>query len=321
MQHRPIGKTDIRVSPIALGSWPIAGITSLDVNDADSLATIRACIDLGVNFLDTAYCYGRAGESETLIRQALGDRRDQFVIATKGGIHWNAEGKQTQDARPETIQRECEESLERLGTDRVELYYLHSPDPAVPVAESAGAIRDLIQQGKVRTAGVSNADLDQIEAFHAACPLSAVQPPYNMLQRGAEREIIPWCQKHDVSVMVYWPLMKGLLAGRMSRQHEFSPDDQRLTYPMYQGQEWQKNQDFLDQLREVAADAGRTVAQVVINWTIHRPGVTVALCGAKRADQIEETAGAMDWQLGEEQLEKIDAALEARGMALSRRAI
>jgi aryl-alcohol dehydrogenase-like predicted oxidoreductase len=107
----------------------------------------------------------------------------------------------------------------------------------------------------------------------------------------------------------------------MSRQHEFSPDDQRLTYPMYQGQEWQKNQDFLDQLREVAADAGRTVAQVVINWTIHRPGVTVALCGAKRAYQIEETAGAMDWQLGEEQLDKIDAALEARGTALSRRTL
>jgi aryl-alcohol dehydrogenase-like predicted oxidoreductase len=271
MHDRQIGTTGIHVSPVALGCWPIAGITSVDVNEADSLATIRACLDLEINFLDTAYCYGYDGESETLIRRALGDRRDQFVIATKGGIHWSPDRSQVQDARPATLLRQCEESLQRLGTDRVELYYLHSPDPNVPVAESAGAIQQMIDEGKVRSAGISNATLSQIEEFHAVCPLSAVQPPYNMLQRGIEREIVPWCRSHDVSVMVFWPLMKGLLAGRMTRSHEFEPDDKRTNFPMYQGDEWQKNQDFLGELREIAAAADKTVAQVVINWTVHRP--------------------------------------------------
>ena len=178
-----------------------------------------------------------------------------------------------------------------------------------------------ITTGHFVSAGISTATLSQIEECHAACPLSAVQPPYNMLQRGIEREIVPWCRSHDVSVMVFWPLMKGLLAGRMTRRHEFQPDDKRTNFPMYQGDEWQKNQDFLDSLREIAAAADKTVAQVVINWTIHRPGITVALCGAKRAYQIEETAGALGWQLGEEQLDRIDQALEKRGTAASRRTV
>jgi aryl-alcohol dehydrogenase-like predicted oxidoreductase len=316
---RPLGRTGLQISQVALGCWPIAGVSTLDVNDDDSIATIRASIDAGVNFLDTAYCYGPRGESETLIRRALDGVRDQVVIATKGAIHYNAAGKQEQDARPETIARECNESLQRLGTDRVELYYLHAPDPNVPISESAGAIQRLVESGKTLTAGASNCSLDQLKEFHAICPLAAVQLPYNMLQRDIERETVPWCRSEGIAVTVYWPLMKGLLAGRLSDAQPLDERDSRRNYPMYQGEEWEKNQAFVARLREIAAEAGRTVAQLVINWTIHQPGITAALCGAKRPWQIEETAGAMGWRLTTNQAAAIEAAIAARGPAAAKR--
>ncbi len=316
---RQLGNSDLRVSPVSLGTWPMAGVTSLEVNDRDSLDTLRACAELGVNFIDTAYCYGPNGESENLVRRALADCRDQLLLATKCGIHYNTEGIQTGDARPKTIFSECEESLKRLGTDRIDLYYLHSPDPNVPVAESAGAIRDLIAAGKVRYAGASNCSLEQIQEFHAVCPLIAVQLPYNMLQRDIEKKTVPWCRENNVSVIVYWALMKGLLAGRLDSSRELPENDSRRRYPMYQGEEWKKNQVFLEQLRAIADDCNKTVAQVVINWTIHQPGITVALCGAKRRWQLEETAAAMTWQLTPSQTKNVDAAIASRGKALAKR--
>ncbi len=314
-EDRSLGDSGLRVSPVAMGCWPIAGMTSLDVNDADSLATLQAALDHGVNFFDTAYCYGREGESERLIGRGLGHRRDEIVIATKGGLHYDPQGKRLLDARPERLRRECEESLRRLGTDRVDLLYLHAPDPATPLAESAGALRDLMAAGKTRCVGVSNVTLEQLETFHAVCPLAAFQPPYNMLQRQIERDTLPWCRRHGVAVVVYWPLLKGLLAGRLPRNYAFPRGDGRAKYVMFQGDQWQKNQDFVDCLREIAQDLGRTVAQVAINWTIHREGITAALCGAKRPYQIVETAGGMGWRLDDGPLQRIDAALAARGEA------
>ncbi|MEX2141148.1 MAG: aldo/keto reductase [Pirellulales bacterium] len=318
---RQLGTTDISVSPISLGGWPIAGMTSADVNDRDSLATIEACFELGINFLDTAYCYGMNGESETLIARALGRKRDKMVIATKGGIHWEPPRTQVIDGRPETLRRECETSLRRLQTDRVELYYLHAPDPKVPIAESAGGIKELIDQGKVRTAGVSNVTLAQLNEFAVVCPLTAYQPPYNMLQREIEADTLPWCIEHRVSVCVYWPLMKGLLAGRIPREHVFPTTDSRHKYPMFQGDEWRKNSDFVEELQAIANDVGRTVAELVLNWTIHRPGVTAALCGAKRPEQIRENARGMGWRLTADQLARIDAGIERRGQPVTRAAV
>jgi aryl-alcohol dehydrogenase-like predicted oxidoreductase len=313
MDYRTLGNTGMKVSEVALGCWPIAGLTSPGTNDDDSLATIRACFELGINHLDTAYAYGRTGESERLIAQALGSRRDEMVIATKGGFHYcNEAGEMVCDGRPATLRRECEESLRRLRTDRVELFYLHTPDEKVPVAESAGAVRRLIDEGKARSAGVSNVNLAQLEQFVAECPLAAYQPPYNMLQREIEADTLPWCQQHGVAVMVYWPLMKGLLAGRLGRNHVFADGDSRPKYAMYQGKEWEKNQDLLEKLHKIARSAGHTVAELVVNWTIHRPGVTSALCGAKRPEQIRETAGASGWRLSDEQLAEIDRALAER---------
>jgi cytochrome P450/diketogulonate reductase-like aldo/keto reductase len=220
--------------------------------------------------------------------------------------------------RPETLRAQCDESLRRLETDRVELLYLHAPDPYTPLAESAGELRRLMGEGKTRSIGVSNFSLAQLKEFHAVCPISAFQPPYNMLQREIEQDTLPWCLAHGVSVCVYWPLLKGLLAGKLPRDFVFQKGDGRAKYPMFQGAEWQRNQDLLDELRPIANELGKTVAQLVINWTIHQPGITAALCGAKRPEQIQ-TAGAMGWQLTAEQMARINAALFRRGTPVTAR--
>lgn len=226
------------------------------------------------------------------------------------------------DGSPERIRRDCEESLRRLGTDRIDLYYLHAPDPNVPVEESAGALLELKNSGKVRAVGVSNFHaIEQYEAFHAVCPITANQPHYNLLQREIEEDRLPWCREHNVAVCVYWPLMKGFLAGKLPRDHKWDPKDGRQKYPVFQGEEWTKTHDFLDRLRPVAERAGRTLAQLAIAWTIQQPGITAALCGAKRPDQIRETAVAMDWELTPEDLAEIEAAIAARGPLPSRPAL
>lgn len=316
--RRPLGRSGFSIAPVALGCWPIAGVNSLDTTEAESVATIEKCFELGVNHLDTAYVYGPNGESENRIRLALGGRRDEMVIATKCGIHYEG-NTHVVDGRPDTLRREIDESLRRLGTDRVELLYLHAPDPQVPIEESAGALGEFMAAGKTRSVGASNCDLALLQAFHAVCPLSAVQLPFNMLQRDIEQHTVPWCQANDVTVAVYWPLMKGLLAGKMSRDHQLAERDSRRKYPMFQGDEWQKNHDFLDTLRQIADQTGHTVAQLVVNWTIHQPGITAALCGAKRPWQIEETAGAMGWEFSPQELARIDAAIAARGPATAKR--
>ena len=317
MELRPLGNTGILISPIALGCWPIAGLASPGTNDRDSIATIRACFDVGINHLDTAFCYGREGESETLIARAVAGRRAEMVIATKGGLHWDRDGNQAHDASPAALRGECEESLRRLQTDYVDLLYLHAPDPKVPVAESAAALRRLMEEGKTRSVGASNLTAAQLDEFAAVCPIAAYQPPYNMLQRQIEADTLPWCRRHGTAVAVYWPLMKGLLAGKLRRDQSFAGDTRRK-YPMFQGEEYRKNLDLVDTLREIAAWSGHTVAQLVINWTIHQPGVTAALCGAKRPEQIAETARAAGWRLSPRQLAAIEEALAKRGTAITK---
>ena len=294
---REIGSTGIQVSPVALGCWPIAGMTSLDGNHADSLATLRTAFELGINFYDTAYCYGANGESEKLIAEALGSQREQIVIATKGGLHWEPDGSRMFAARPATLRRQCEESLQRLATD--------------------GALGELLAEGKTRAVGVSNLDLQQLQTFHAVCPVSALQPPYNLLQRQIETNLVPWCQSEGISVIPYWPLLKGLLAGKLPRDHQFAAGDGRAKYTMFQGKEWEKNQDFVARLRQIGEGVDKTVAQIAVNWVLNQPGITSALCGAKRASQITETASAGDWTLPASAAQQLQEALRLRGTPIA----
>ncbi len=318
---RRLGQSKLQVAPVAMGCWPIAGITSVGVTEAHSLATLRAAFDARVNFFDTAYCYGYDGESERMIGRALGSHRDEIVIASKCGIHWE-QGKQVTDGRPATIRRECEQSLRRLGTDRIDLYYLHAPDRDTPVSESAGALRELLDAGLVRAVGVSNFHTtDLLDEFQAVCPIRALQPHYNMLQREIEADRLPWCRAHDVAAVVYWPLMKGFLAGKLRRDHQWNPRDGRQKYPIFQGEQWAKTHDFVDRLRPLAEEIPCSVAQLVIAWTIRQPGITAALCGAKRPEQIAETAAAMRLTLSMSVMEQIAQAIADRGELDSRPAV
>ncbi len=317
MPIRTIGKTEIAVTPVAMGCWPISGISSLNVTVEHSRRTIQSAVDAGINFFDLAYSYGYEGECECLAGEVLQPLREQVVIASKGGVAWQGR-KRLFDAQPEVIRAQCTESLQRLRTDLIDLYYLHSPDVNVPVAETAGAFAELLDEGKIRAVGVSNATVDQLREFELVCEVAAVQPHFNMLQREIEEDLVPYCRERNISVVVYWPLMKGLLAGGMTRDHQFAPGDGRARYPMFQGEEWQRNHDFLDQLRPIADEVGCTLAQVVINWTIHRTGITAALCGARRPEQIEDTAASMNWKLTEDQTERINVAIAARGSIVSK---
>ncbi len=288
-----LGKSELQVSSIGFGCWPIAGVSSLGVTDHHSRATIRAALDSGINFFDTAYAYGYAGEADRLLAKELRHCRKSVVIASKVGTHYDADRNRIVDGRPSTIVEHTEQTLKRLDIECLDVLYLHQPDPSVPLEDSASAIQDTIARGLVRYAGVSNVTSDQLQQFNSVCPVAVCQPAFNMLQQDSVDDLRGFCAKQGIGIAVYWVLMKGLLAGKMYRDHQFDPADRRLTYPVYQGEAWQHAQDLLDRLRLICKDLECTVAQLVIAWTLAQPAVTVALCGAKRAEQIAETAQAM----------------------------
>ncbi len=304
--RRKLGTSDLAVSPVGFGCWPIAGVSSLGVNDSDSLATIHAALDAGINLIDTAFSYGYDGEADRLLAHVLGERRAQIVLCSKVGLYFDSNRQRMIDGRPDTIFRQAELSLARMGVQQVDVMYLHVPDPSVPLTESAAAIAELQQRGWAKYAGVSNVNLEQLKSFHSACPVVVVQPPFNMLQQDAVQAIVDYCQSQDISIACYWPLMKGLLAGKLQRDHQFDPRDKRLTYSIFQGEAWQRSQDLLDKLRDLSSRLDCTVAQLVVAWTIGHPSITVALCGAKRPQQIAETAAAMQLDLQPENRALID---------------
>lgn len=319
---RPVGNSGISVGPLGLGCWPLSGMTRSGITPTAAVATVAAALDAGIVHLDTAYCYGEAGESERAIAQAIaGRRRETAVIASKCGIHWEAGRKQCVDGRPERIQAEVDESLARLGTDHVDLLYLHAPDPTIPIEDSAGALAQLLAAGKTRAVGVSNVSLSQLERFRATCPLSACQMHYNMLQREIEAEILPWCRDRGVAMFVYWPLMKGLLAGRMARDLVFPATDSRHKYPMFNGTEFQRNLDFVEALRPVALRLGCELPDLVLAWTAEQPGITCALFGATAPEQVHLNARALGCGLDDHARQAIAKAIRERGPVANRRAV
>lgn len=325
--RRPLGDSGVRVGPLGLGCWPLAGMTRQGVTAQAAEATVRAALDHGITHLDTAYCYGEHGESERAIAVAIRGRRDRVVIAGKCGIHWEPDAaatpprRQVVDGRPERIRAEVAESLRRLGTDHLDLLYLHAPDPQVPLAESAGELARLLAAGTTKAVGVSNVSLAQLEVFAAACPLAACQMHFNMLQREIEREILPWCRGHGVAMIVYWPLMKGLLAGTMHHGQVFPTSDSRHKYPMFNGAEFDKNLEFVDRLRPVAARLECSLPDLVLAWTAEQPGVTSVLFGATSPEQVHTNARALSVDLDDAARRDIATAIQARGPVLGRRAV
>lgn len=301
-----IGTSDLYVRPIGLGVWPIAGVTSLGVTDDASAETIRHALRRGINHIDSAYSYGIDGRSDRVIasvlaglRSANTDTPGKVVLASKVGAKLDAQGVWKNDARPEAMLAQTQEILERLGVESVDLMYLHAPDPSVPLEESADALREVVNRGWAKWAGVSNVNLEQAQRFHQRCPVVAIQTYFNMFQQDSVEGLRSFCQSQSISLVVYWVLMKGLLAGAMERDHVLAPEDRRRRYPIYQGEQWQAAQDLLDKIRSFSKTKGWTVSQSVIAWTLTQPGIDVALVGAKRAEQIDETSQAMGMRLSE----------------------
>lgn len=304
--YTQLGNSPLRVSRVGFGCWPIAGVSSLNVTEADSIRTVQAALDAGINFFDTAFGYGYQGEADRVLAKALQGRRQDVVLASKVGMHFDANRNRVIDGRPETLVQQTAELLSRLQVDSVDILYLHLPDPAVPLEESAGAIADILRRGMARYAGVSNVTSEQLARFHQECPVIVVQPPFNMLQPESVIELRPFCHRQNISIAAYWVLMKGLLAGKLRRDHQFDPRDKRLTYEVFQGEAWERSQRLLDRLSEIALEKKSTVAQLVIAWTLAQPDVSVALCGAKRPEQIRETAASMSIEVDGETLQRID---------------
>jgi len=297
-------------------------MTRAGITHTMAVATVAAAIDAGITHLDTAYCYGADGESERAIFAALvGRRRELVTIAGKCGIHWKPGRTQCVDGRPERIRREVDESLIRLDTDHLDLLYLHAPDPTIPIEETAGALAELLKEGKTRGVGASNCSVDLLARIAPICPLSACQMPFNMLQREIEAEILPWCRARGVAMVVYWPLMKGLLAGGMNRDQVFPTTDSRHKYPMFNGEEFQRNLDVVDVLKMVAARLSCPVADVVLAWTAEQLGITSVLFGATSPDQARANARALHCALDDEARQAIAAAVQARGPVAGRRAV
>lgn len=279
-------------SPVILGLWPIAGVTSVGVTDEQSRRTIAAALDCGVNTFDTAFSYGYHGESDRLLGEMIAGRRDEVVVIGKVGQRWTADRRRQIDGTPESLIADAEASLARIGIDRFDLLMLHSVDPRVDIRISADAIAGLQRRGLADRTGVCNVDLHQLQRFAEAAHPEAVQWPLNMLQREILDGRLPWCQTEGVAVLVYWTLMKGILAGRIGRHHRFAAGDSRPGYEIYQGEARARTHRIVDSLQQLAAACGRTVSQLSIGWALSQPGITAALVGAKRPEQIRETAAA-----------------------------
>jgi aryl-alcohol dehydrogenase-like predicted oxidoreductase len=302
---------------VGLGTWAIGGEWQYGwgpQDDDDSTAAIHRALDLGMNWIDTAPAYG-LGHSEEIVGRAIAGVRDEVFVATKCGLVWH-EGETSVYGRltAESVRREAEDSLRRLGVDVIDLYQIHWPNPDAQIEEGWSAIADLIREGKVRYGGVSNFSVAQLERIQPIHPVASLQPPYNMLRRGIEEDVLSYCAENGIGVIVYSPMQSGLLTGKYDRARiEELPDgDWRKRSSYFTEPQLSANLELVEGLQAIAERNGRTLPQLAIAWTLRRQEVTAAIVGARRPSQIEETARAADWQISDEDLAEIDVLLEAR---------
>ena len=321
MQTRKLGYTDMMFTTVGLGTWAAGGGSRYGWGpqpDDVSIAAIHRGLDLGITWLDTAPGYG-PNHSEEVVGKAIKGRRDEVFIATKCGILWKEDGSDIYgNLKKESIRREVEDSLRRLQVDVIDLYQIHWPRPPEGIEEGWGTIADLIKEGKVRYGGVSNFSVDQLKRIQPIHPVASLQPPYSMINRNAEDELLPFCAENDIGVIVYSPMERGLLTGKMTRERiaQMPEDDHRQRYGPFQEPQLSANLDLVEGLRPIAQRHGRTLAQLALAWVLRRPEVTGAIVGTRRPSQIEDTAQAADWTLSAEEVAEIDQLLARREQAL-----
>ena len=311
MENITLGRTGLEVTRICFGTWQFGGDWG-SLDERDNVAAMQRALELGINFFDTAQAYG-FGASEQLVSKALGgelrSRRDEIVIATKGGLRVEGDGL-VRDSSPQWLRRGVDESLGHLGIDHIDLYQVHWPDPDTPLEETAGALGELVDEGKIRHVGVSNFDVEEMRGFERGRRVESLQPPYHLFRRDIDDDVLPYCRDHDIGVLVYGPLAHGLLSGKFDRDTELSEDDWRSSSELFQGENFERNLDVVEELGRFAEERGHTVAQLAVAWTLARPGVHVAIVGARRPDHIEGTAPAADIELSSDDLERIESIME-----------
>jgi len=324
MEYRQLGESGIKASAITFGAWAIGGWMWGGTERKDAVEAIRASYEQGVTSIDTAAVYGQ-GLSEEIVGEALqGIPRDRVQIMTKFGMRWDlrkgdfAFKSQDNDGKPldiykyggkESIIKECEDSLRRLKTDYIDLYQQHWPDVTTPISETMEALAALIKSGKVRAAGVSNYDRAQMIEAEKTLRLASDQVPYSMVRRDIEEELVPWCVEKKKAILAYSPLQRGVLTGKIKPGYTFNEGDNRGDSKYFTGDNLTRINAFLDELRPLAAEKGASLAQLVIRWTLEQPGITIALVGARNAQQAVQNAGAIRVRLSVEEVAMIDAKL------------
>jgi aryl-alcohol dehydrogenase-like predicted oxidoreductase len=324
MQTRQLGQSDVRVSPIIFGAWAIGGWMWGGNEESDSIAAIKASIDNGATTIDTAAIYGM-GFSEELVGKAIKGQRNKVVIATKCGMRWNSDegsdpwpqkDRQGRDiiirrnARADSIAYECEQSLKRLEIDVIDLYQIHWPDTTTQVEDSMAAMVKLKDQGKIRAIGVSNYDINWMRRAAKAAPVASLQPPYSLIQRKIEADVLPFCRENKIGVIVYSPLERGLLTGQVSPDRTFPPGDHRAGHKYFSVENRKRVLAALEKTRPIAERHKASLAQLVINWTCHEPGITAALVGARNAEQAAHNARSLDFTLTPDERGQIRAAFD-----------
>jgi len=297
---------------VALGTWAIGGWMWGGSEETESIETIRAALDQGITVVDTAPVYG-FGRSEEIVGKALATPgwRSRAIIATKAGLEWR-DGKVFRNASRQRILREVEDSLRRLRTDYIDIYQVHWPDPLVPMEETAAAMAELYHQGKIRAIGVSNFSVAQMDAFRRVAPLHVLQSPYNLFERGIEDEVLPYCRRHNIAVLGYGALCRGLLSGRMRQDTTFSGDDLRRNDPKFQQPRFAQYLDAVERLDLLAQYRyGKRVIHLAVRWLLDQ-GVTVALWGARHPNQLAPAAEVGGWSLEPDVKAEIDRVLRER---------
>lgn len=317
MQTRRFGRTGLDITRIGFGSWAVGGSGWFggwgSQDDQDSIAAIHRAVENGINWIDTAAVYG-LGHSEEVVAEALKgvSEADRPYVFTKCELVWDEEGNVGNSLKADSVKRECEDSLRRLNVEAIDLYQIHWPNPDEDIEEGWQAMADLKREGKVRHIGVSNFGVGQLKRAEAVAPVETLQPPYSMLNRGVEDEVLPYCRENDIGVINYSPMFSGLLTGKMDKQRAESlpSDDWRSRHPEFQEPSLSRNLELVEALREIgAAHGGTSPGEVAIAWTLRNPAITAAIVGGRRPDQVDGVVGAADLALDESEVERIERYL------------
>lgn len=317
VRTRPLGTSGLQLTTIGFGTWAMGGgdwkFGWGAQDDAESLRAIQAGLDAGINWIDTAAIYGH-GRAEAIVAEAVAGRHDEVIVATKCGRVWEGDSREIgKRLTRASVLAECDASLRRLKIDAIDLYQIHWPEPDEEIEEGWAAIGELIGAGKVKHAGVCNFSLSQLQRVQAIRPVTSLQPPYSMLKREIEPEILPWCAAHGVGVVAYSPMQAGLLTGTFTRARAaaLGPDDWRSRHPFFQEPLLSRHLALVDALRPIAAPLGLTVGQLALAWVLRLRAVTSAIAGARRPQQIRETVQAGDVDLPPAVVDEIARLLAA----------